>query len=200
MREPILPQSVMGARLSGRPCVYRDVTLSVSQQSAQALALGLFERHAGAVRRFMLRLTRDRGAADDLTGEVFLRVVKAAPAYEPQEREAAWVFRIAHNVARDFHRRRIRSVEDATAAEAAASPPQALSLDLQRGLDALPDDERVALLLGEVAGLTYAEIAAATDSTVPAVRCRIYRARQFLRARLVPPPAATPSLRGSHGD
>ncbi len=173
--------------------------MTLIREAHQALALGLFERHAGAVRRFMLRLTRDRGAADDLTGEVFLRVVKAAPAYEPQEREAAWVFRIAHNVLRDFHRRRIRSVEDGTAAEAAASPLQVLSLDLQQGLDALPDEERVALLLGEVAGLTYAEIAAATESTVPAVRCRIYRARQFLRARLVPPPAA-PALRGSHGD
>lgn len=173
--------------------------MTFSPEPTQALAIGLFERHSGAVRRFMLRLTRDRGAADDLTGEVFLRVVKAAPAYEPREREAAWVFRIAHNVVRDFHRRRVRSVEDPTPAEAAASPLQVLSLDLQRGLEALPDDERVALLLGEVAGLTYAEIATATESTVPAVRCRIYRARQFLRARLVPPPAA-PSLRGSHGD
>jgi RNA polymerase sigma-70 factor (ECF subfamily) len=173
--------------------------VTLTRDAHQALALGLFERHAGAVRRFMFRLTRDPGAADDLTGEVFLRVVRAAPGYEPREREAAWVFRIAHNVLRDFHRRRVRSMEDAWAADVAAAPHQALSLDLQRGLDALPEDERLALLLGEVAGLTYAEIAAATESTVPAVRCRIYRARQFLRARLVPPPAA-PSLRGSHGD
>jgi RNA polymerase sigma factor (sigma-70 family) len=169
------------------------------REAPQALALGLFERHSTAVRRFMFRLTRDRGAADDLTSEVFLRVVKAAPAYEPREREAAWVFRIAHNVLRDFHRRRSRSVEVASPIDVATSPLQALSLDLQRGLDALPEEERVALLLGELAGLTYAEIAAATDSTVAAVRNRIYRGRQFLRSRLVAPPAA-PSLRGSHGD
>jgi RNA polymerase sigma-70 factor (ECF subfamily) len=173
--------------------------VTFSREPAETLALGLFERHATAVRRFMFRLTRNRGAADDLTSEVFLRVVRSAATYEPREREAAWVFRIAHNVLRDFHRRRSHAVEDSSAVEIGTSPPQALSLDLQRGLDALPDDERVALLLGELAGLTYAEIATATASTVPAVRNRIYRARQFLRARLVPPPAV-PSLRGSHGD
>ena len=155
-------------------------------------ALGLFERHGRAVRRFLYRLTRDAAVADDLAGEVFLRVVKAAPAYEPRGREAAWIFLIAQNVLRDFHRRRIRSIEHAVPADGAVPANQAFDLDLQRGLDALPEGERVALLLGEVGGLSYAEIAIAVGSTVPAVRSRICRARQFLRARLMPPPVAVP--------
>jgi len=173
--------------------------VTFSPEPTDTLALGMFERHATAVRRFMFRLTRDRDAADDLTSEVFLRVVRSAGSYEFREREAGWVFRIAHNVLRDFRRRGSRSVEDSSSIEVGTSPLQALNLDLQRGLDALPEDERIALLLGELAGLTYAEIATATASTVPAVRNRIYRARQFLRARLAPPPAVL-SLRGSHGD
>jgi RNA polymerase sigma-70 factor, ECF subfamily len=165
------------------------------------VAIGMFHRHGRAVRRFLYRLTRNPAAADDLAGEVFLRVVQAAPAYEPREREAAWVFRIAQNVWRDANRRRIRSVEDARAADLAAPATQVEGLDLQRGLDALPVDERVALLLGEMGGLSYAEIADSTGSTVPAVRSRIYRARQTLRARLLPPPrAAAAPLRGSHDD
>jgi RNA polymerase sigma-70 factor (ECF subfamily) len=151
------------------------------------LTVGMFERHGRAVRRFLFRLTRDPAAADDLAGEVFLRVVKASPTYQPREREAAWVFRIAQNVLRDAHRRRIRSVEHAVEADAACPPGQVAGLDLQRGLDALPEDERVALLLGETGGLSYAEIAEATGATVAAVRSRIYRARQTLRARLLPP-------------
>lgn len=128
-------------------------------------------------------------------------MVKASPAYEPREREAAWVFRIAQNVLRDAHRRRVRSVEDAVDVDAAAPADQVASLDLQRGLDALPDEERVALLLGEMGGLSYAEIAEATGATVPAVRSRIYRARQTLRARLLPPPRETAfPLRGSDDD
>jgi RNA polymerase sigma-70 factor (ECF subfamily) len=165
---------------------------------ADPVALGLFERHGRAVRRFLFRLTRDPAAADDLAGEVFLRVVKASATYQPREREAAWVFRIAQNVLRDAHRRRLRSVEDAIGADAALPADQVAGLDLQRGLDALPEDERVALLLGEMGGLSYAEIADATGATVPAVRSRIYRARQTLRARLLPPSReAAFFLRGS---
>jgi RNA polymerase sigma-70 factor (ECF subfamily) len=169
--------------------------------AADPVALGLFQRHGRAVRRFLFRLTRDPAAADDLAGEVFLRVVKASATYQPREREAAWVFRIAQNVLRDAHRRHRRSVEHAIDADAASPPDQVASLDLQRGLDALPEDERVALLLGEMGGLSYAEIADATGATVPAVRSRIYRARQTLRARLLPPSreAAFP-LRGSNDD
>ena len=165
------------------------------------VAVGMFHRHGNAVRRFLYRLTRNPAAADDLAGEVFLRVVQAAPAYEPREREAAWVFRIAQNVWRDANRRRVRSVEDAGGSDVSSPARQVEGLDLQRGLEALPEDERLALLLGEVAGLTYVEIAAATASTVPAVRSRIYRARQTLRARLLPPPRATAvPVRGSHDD
>jgi DNA-directed RNA polymerase specialized sigma24 family protein len=102
---------------------------------------------------------------------------------------------------RDAHRRRARSVEHAVEADAASPADQVAGLDLQRGLDALPEDERVALLLGEMGGLSYAEIAEATASTVPAVRSRIYRARQTLRARLLPPSRATAfPLRGSDDD
>jgi len=165
------------------------------------VAIGMFHRHGAAVRRFLYRLTRNPAAADDLAGEVFLRVVQAAPGYEAREREAAWVFRIAQNVWRDANRRRIRSVEDARTADAASPARQVEGLDLQRGLDALPEDERIALLLGEMGGLSYAEIAEATGATVPAVRSRIYRARQTLRARLLPPPrAAAAPVRGSHDD
>jgi RNA polymerase sigma-70 factor, ECF subfamily len=173
----------------------------VTPPAADPVALGLFERHGRAVRRFLFRFTRDRAAADDLAGEVFLRVVKASETYQPREREAAWIFRIAQNVLRDAHRRRNRSVEHAVAADAAAPAGQVASLDLERGLDALPEDERVALLLGEMGGLSYAEIADVTASTVPAVRSRIYRARQTLRARLLPPSReAAFSVRGTDDD
>jgi RNA polymerase sigma factor (sigma-70 family) len=169
--------------------------------AAHPIALGLFERHGRAVRRFLYRLTRDPATADDLAGEVFLRVVRASATYEPREREAAWVFRIAQNVLRDARRRSVRSVEHAVAADRAAPADQVAGLDLQRGLDALPEEERVALLLGEVGGLSYAEIAGATSSSVAAVRSRIYRARQALRSRMIPPSRETASsVRGSDDD
>jgi RNA polymerase sigma-70 factor, ECF subfamily len=168
---------------------------------ASAVALGLFERHAPAVRRYLHRVTRDRGLAEDLGQEVFLRVVRAAPGYDARERETAWVFRIAQNVVRDAWRRRARSVEDARPMDLATPAPQAVGLDLDRALADLPDEEREALLLAEIAGLSYAEIASATGATPAAVRSRIFRARQALRARLMPPgPVAVRPVRESHDD
>jgi RNA polymerase sigma-70 factor (ECF subfamily) len=152
------------------------------------MARALFERHGRAVRRFLYRMTRDVALADDLTGEVFLRVVRAGPAYEARGREAAWVFHIARNVWYDARRRARRSVEDPEPADLPVAAGQVLEIDLQRGLDALSEEDREVFLLGEVAGLSYDDIADATGASVAAVRSRIYRARQALRARLLPPP------------
>jgi RNA polymerase sigma-70 factor (ECF subfamily) len=154
---------------------------------AAPLADRLFERYASSVRRYFRRHLQGSCTADDLAQEVFVRVVRSAETYDDRERERAWVFRIARNVLVDHQRRRNRTPQGTAPIERAVASPQFVALDLQQALDALPADERDAFLLGEVAGLSYAEIAAATGSTVAAVRSRIYRARLALRARLMPP-------------
>lgn len=167
----------------------------------RSLALSLFERHASAVRRYMRRLTGDSSVADDLTQEVFLRVVRSSHTYEPRDRDPAWVFRIARNVLRDRARRARRAIEDGDVAEGASPPRQILGLDLRQALSRLPPDDREALLLSEGVGLKYAEIAARTGTTVAGVRSRIYRARHSLRAQLIPPPPPIGTAsRGTHED
>jgi len=123
-----------------------------------------------------------------LVQEVFLHLLRGAASYDPRERERAWVFRIARNVVVDAHRRARRSREDAVAVEPTTGPSQSVAAALQIALTRLPAEEREAFLLGEVAGLTYAEIAATTSSTIAAVRSRIYRARLTLRGSLAAPP------------
>ena len=132
-------------------------------------------------------MTAGSSVADDLTQEVFVRVLQASGRYDARERERAWVFRIARNVLIDHHRRRARSVETSAPADAAVPAPQDVSVPLSSALAALPEPERDAFLLSEVGGLAYAEIAALLQSTVPAVRSRIYRARMMLRDMLSPP-------------
>ena len=158
-------------------------------------AARLFSEHGAAVRQYLRRAIRAGDTADDLSQEVFLRVVRGAGRYEPRERERAWVFRIAHNVLLDHRRRQGRSREDHVDVEAAAPATQVVKTDLDRALAGLPEDEREAFLLGEIGGLTYAEIAATTRTTVPAVRSRIYRARLALRAKLIAP---APLASGAH--
>jgi RNA polymerase sigma factor (sigma-70 family) len=88
-----------------------------------------------------------------------------------------------------------------TPVEVASAPTQEVRLDVRRALARLPDGERDALLMAEIGGLSYAEIAAALETTAPAVRSTLYRARMSLRASLLPPgPLPEPALRRPHDD
>ena len=143
--------------------------------------------HGSAVRRYFIRLTRNPDLANDLSQEVYLKVLRAAATYRPQERERAWVFRIAQNVLLDHYRRTGRSREEQVDVEPVQAPGQNVATALQHALARLAAGDRDVFLLGEVGGLSYAEIASLLDTTVPAVRSRIYRTRLALRDMLTPP-------------
>jgi RNA polymerase sigma-70 factor, ECF subfamily len=164
----------------------------VGSSEASTLASRLFEQHGRAIHRYLQRMTGDRASADDLAQEVFLRVARAAGTYQPTERERAWVFRIAQNVVLDERKRQQRVPPASTALEPQTRAAQSVRFGVREALARLPPEDREAFLLAEVGGLTYAEIAAAFDSTVPAVRSRIYRARIALRELLAPPAPAGP--------
>jgi RNA polymerase sigma-70 factor, ECF subfamily len=166
------------------------------------LAGSMFERHGRSVRQYLRALTGSAELAADLSQEVFLRVVRGADRYEPRERERAWLFRIARNALTD-HRRRaaVRPIGSGGSIELAVPPAQGLATELGRAMAGLPDAEREAFLMAELGGLTYVEIAAALELSLPAVRSAIYRARLSLRAALMPPPPIAPAaLRGQDHD
>jgi RNA polymerase sigma-70 factor (ECF subfamily) len=150
-------------------------------------AAAIFERHHLAIYRFLRRATGDGTSAEDLTQEVFLRVVRGVDRYEDRFRERAWVFRIARNVLLDGHRRaqKVHPILGLEAAEqVTVAGRQAESVVLQEALGSLREEEREAFLLREVAGLGYEEIGPIVEATPDAVRMRIYRARTALRAWL----------------
>ena len=154
---------------------------------SRADAAAIFDRHHLAVFRFLRRMTGRASVAEDLTQEVFLRVVRGAATYEERERELSWVFRIARHVLVDRHRAETRApaaiaIEDGGPFAVPALQPVGFAID--EALVRLPDAEREAFLLREVAGLGYAEIAGITGATPDAARMRIHRARIALRAAL----------------
>ena len=156
-------------------------------------AAALFDRHHLAVFRFLRRMTGSPSLAEDLTQEVFLRVVRGLDSYEERSRQTSWVFRIARNVLSDRLRSQARAPIDAPVRDAAAlAQPalQALASALDQALLRLVDEEREAFLMREVGGLGYREIAEATGSTPDGARMRIYRARLALREALAPSRAA----------
>jgi RNA polymerase sigma-70 factor (ECF subfamily) len=152
-------------------------------------AARLFDDHHLAVFRFLRRMTGSLSLAEDLTQEVFLRVVRGIDSYEERSRETSWIFRIARNVLADRRRSQARTPVDAPVHDAVAlarPAVQALATALDQALSRLPDDEREAFLMREVGGLGYREIAEACGATADAARMRIYRARLALRQALGP--------------
>jgi RNA polymerase sigma-70 factor (ECF subfamily) len=156
----------------------------------------LVRRHRTPVFSFLLRLTGDRGRAEDLCQDAFLRVVKAAAGWEPRATFRTWVFAMARNLAVDEARRqafrRTEPLDDPARAAAPADVPgpedaaegALLRPKLEAALAALPDEQREVFLLREHAGLRFAEIAEVTGVPENTVKSRMRYALEALRARL----------------
>ncbi|MBZ5735076.1 RNA polymerase sigma factor SigE [Nocardioides sp. TRM66260-LWL] len=155
----------------------------------------IVERHTDRVYRLAYRLTGNRPDAEDLTQEVFVRVFRSLDTYTPGTFEG-WLHRITTNLFLDQARRRQRIRFDALSDERAArlTSPQAapeaayhdqrFDDDVERALATLPPDFRAAVVLCDVEGLSYEEIATILDAKIGTVRSRIHRGRAMLRSAL----------------
>ena len=150
-----------------------------------------------------LRMTGNSEDAYDMSQEAFIKAYNSLSSFRGDSKFSVWLYRIVSNVCLDFLRSRNRratvslSVENDEGEEMEldiadeASSPQAL-LDrsltrdaVRRGLQALPPDHREILLLREIQGLSYDEIAETLDLEVGTVKSRIFRARKKLCAFLI---------------
>ncbi|MDO9455666.1 RNA polymerase sigma factor SigE [Nocardioides sp.] len=155
----------------------------------------IVERHSDRVYRLAYRLTGNRPDAEDLTQEVFVRVFRSLSSYTPGTFEG-WLHRITTNLFLDQARRKQRIRFDALSDERAdrlSSPSPAPDTayadrtfddDVERALATLPPDFRVAVVLCDVEGLTYEEIAGILGAKLGTVRSRIHRGRAMLRTAL----------------
>jgi RNA polymerase sigma factor (sigma-70 family) len=151
--------------------------------------------HSGRVFRLAYRLTGNLHDAEDLTQDVFIRVFRSLSTYTPGTFEG-WLHRITTNLFLDTVRRRQRIRFDALADDAAERlsgrepapehvlDDRMLDADVQAALDALPPDFRAAVVLCDIEGLSYEEIAATLGIKLGTVRSRIHRGRAQLRAAL----------------
>ena len=154
----------------------------------------LVAEHADSVYRLAFRLAGNPQDAEDLTQETFMRVFHSLQNYQPGT-FAGWLHRITTNLFLDMvrHRSKIRMESLPEDYERFAgnsmTPEQAFNvanLDpaLQKALDELAPDFRVAIVLCDVMGMSYEENAATLGVKMGTVRSRIYRGRSQLRARL----------------
>lgn len=144
------------------------------------------------------RMARNTEDAQDLTQEIFLRAYRALGGFRGESRFSVWLYRLGHNVCLDFLRRRKRQWEVSLTQTDEDGQEQELEIpdgryepdallaraELRRavrlGLMALPEDQRRILLLREIGGLRYDEIAAVLELEEGTVKSRIFRARKKL--------------------
>ena len=145
-----------------------------------------------------LRMLNNSEDAADMTQEAFIKTYNSLSGFRGDSKFSVWLTRIVSNLCLDFLRSRNRrptvslSMEDEDGedvqldiADTSQSPEQLLERSLtresvRRGLQSLPEDYREILLLREIQGLSYDEIAAALDIEVGTVKSRIFRGRKKL--------------------
>jgi RNA polymerase sigma-70 factor (ECF subfamily) len=151
-------------------------------------------RHSTRVYRHALRLTGNRADAEDLTQEVFLRVFRSLDSYVPGTFEG-WLHRITTNLFLDQVRRRARLRFDPVGDDLetrVGSAPAAHDLalqalfdpDVEEAISGLSPEFRAAVLLADVDGLSYEEVADVLGLKLGTVRSRIHRGRSRLRRAL----------------
>ena len=158
----------------------------------------LVKAHQDGVYNLALRMLKNEQDAMDAAQEAFLRAWRSLGSFRGESKFSVWLYRLASNVCLDMLRRsgrlRADSLTDEEGAEAelpdeSADPQRALerrelTAAVRQGLDALPPDFRQALVLRDINGLTYEEIAQVTGLEAGTVKSRIFRARRKLAAHL----------------
>ncbi|MBR0648135.1 sigma-70 family RNA polymerase sigma factor [Roseomonas terrae] len=140
-----------------------------------------------------LSLTRNRADADDLVQAAVTNALAAQSSFTPGTNFGAWMYRILRNRFISDRRRQRETIDmDDAPADAFARPAgqeDSLALrELRTEIAKLPADQRTALVMVTVQGMSYEEVAAAMGCAVGTAKCRVFRARCTLEARLLGEP------------
>jgi RNA polymerase sigma-70 factor (ECF subfamily) len=184
-----------------------DVQLMLAVQRGDDAAFeALFRKYVRQVVRFSLSFVGSYARAEELAQEAFVRVYRTKSRYQPSARFSTWLYRIVTNLCVSDARRaehrfmaavpRVREGGDEPAVEVGDLPDETTQTgeeyllaqeDLHRirgALERLPPQQRAALLLARVEGLSYDEVAQSLGSSVSAVKSLIHRATSTMRNEL----------------
>lgn len=164
---------------------------TADDEAARSAAIErMVDQHAGAVYRLARSIVRDAGLADDVVQETMLKAWRVGPVDPDGTIPRAWLLKVARNTAISYLRtRREDSVgsdsllERPTGTEVARMVESRAELDeVLEALHQLDPDARSLILLHEVDGLSYEEMAEALDLPLPTVKTRLFRARRSLKS------------------
>ena len=156
----------------------------------------LIRPHLDSVRRFVFSLSKNWQDADDIAQEALLKAFRAFPTFDGRASLSTWLYTVARSASVDWHRSRLGQAaqrENPLPSTHPASLPcpdescgqQQLRERLWQAIQTLDERQRVPLVLYEIEGLSYDEIAAIENVPVGTIRSRLSRARQELRGQLM---------------
>src|SRR5580698_7051299 len=164
----------------------------------------LLQKYRTPLVNFLFRMVKEKATAEDLAQEVFLRVYRARKQYSPSAKFTTWMFRIATNLAlnsvRDNRHRQMDVSIDAPVEEDEAPlqlPSKDIRIDehmverdrsefIRQKISALPEKQRVAVLLHKYEEMDYADIAKILECSESALKSLLFRAYETLRVQLAP--------------
>lgn len=172
----------------------------------------LVNKYERRLQRLLSRLVRDPSEVEDVTQEAFIKAYRALPTFRGESAFYTWLYRIGINTAKNYltaQGRKAPPMVDIDPEDAESSGESGLARDtntpeqelmsrqvaetVNAAMDALPEELRAAIMLREIEGMSYDEIAAIMNCPIGTVRSRIFRAREAIADQLRP-------LLGTHKD
>jgi RNA polymerase sigma-70 factor (ECF subfamily) len=165
----------------------------------------LVAKYQRKIFRLVSRLVRDAGEVEDVAQEAFIKAYRALPGFRGESAFYTWLYRIAVNTAKNWLATQGRRAPTSTAADIEEAEtfddadhlrevdtPDSMLQSKQvaeavnRAVERLPEDLRQSIVLREIEGMSYEEIAEAMDCPIGTVRSRIFRAREAIATELRP--------------
>jgi RNA polymerase sigma-70 factor, ECF subfamily len=178
--------------------------LRAAQRGDETAFAWIFQTYRQAIHRYVSRMLNDDLAAEDVTQEVFIRAHRSLSRFDQRSLFTSWLFQIAKNRIVDEHRARARRPSQAVESDERSVVPPSAEPDgetreivsaIWRSVAALDDRLKNALLLRDVSGLSYREIAEVLEIDIGNVKWRIFKAREAVQNDLALA-GLTPSSQG----
>lgn len=148
----------------------------------------LFDRYSKRIYNYFLKSTLDRDDSDDLTQELFIRVMKYRKSYKEGQTVQYWIFQIARNMTKD-HFRKMKVHKDQfnpvevmpEVMEEELDESREREKQLYKAMNELPDDKRELLVLSKFEGLKYEQIAVMRKTSVSNIKVQVHRTLKELK-------------------